>query len=1085
MESSAVLQEERYCLKLPFKRPDAHLPNSFKVAKQRILGLRKRFMSNPEFHREYTSCLHDVIARGYAEKVPLEQSQGRPGKVWYIPHHGVHHPKKGSLRVVFDGGATYQGTSLNNELLQGPNLTRSLLGVLICFRQEPVACMGDIQAMFYQVKVAEEDRDFLRFLWWPEGDLSQEPAVYRMTVHMFGAVSSPSYASYTLRKTADDNSSDFSAETVQAVKQNFYVDDCLLSLSSEEAAKQRVKELSALCKRGGFVLEKWVSNSRSVLQSIAEDQKAKDLRELDLDRDKLPVERALGLLWCVESDSFKFKLEVKQQSLTRRGMLSTTSSVFDPLGFLSPVTLSAKMLQQELCRRNCGWDDAIPPDILQQWEVWLQEVTLLSLFKAVRCLKPQNFGDPIASQLHHFADASKDGYGTVSYIRLKNSRGEHHVTFLLGKARVTPLKAVTIPRLELTAAVLAVRVDAMLKAELQIQLDESVFWTDSTSVLKYINNEDRRFHTFVANRISAIREISNPAQWRHIGTKDNPADAASRGMKVSEFLQNQSWLEGPSFLRRSEAEWPVSNHDVRMDSDDPEVKREACMNVTVHDVLNATDHFINHFSCWRRLKVAVAWFLRLKDHLLDLSRQRKASGLQIGQVGGKRAAVKQHSCVLTPQDLEEAELAVVRYCQQQRFATEISSLMSDKYTVSRQSSIYKLDPTLENGLIRVGGRLSKGAMPSEEKHPLILSKEQHISKLLLRNMHQLLGHSGRNHTLSTLRRKYWITNANAAVRKIISQCSYCRRLNGRAMEQKMADLPKERIVPDLPPFTNVGVDYFGPVGIKRGRATFKRYEVLFTCMASRAVHLEVANSLETDACINAIRRFISRRGQVVHIRSDNGTNFIGAERELREAVGELNHERIQGALISAGVKWSFNPPAGSHHGGVWECMIRMVRRVLNSVLHQQTLDDDGLHTVMCEVEAILNDRPITQLSDDPNDLEALTPNHLLLLKGKPALPPGLFKPADRYVKRGWRQAQYISDLFWKRWIREYLPLLQERQKWNQKKQSLAVGDVVVIMDPTAPRGSWLLGKVLEIFPDAKGMVRSVQLQTKKVLLRDL
>ena len=1078
MESSATLQEERYCLKLPFKRPDVHLPNSFKVAKQRILGLKKRFMSNPEFHKEYSNSLNDVIEKGYAEKVPLEQSQGRPGKVWYIPHHGVYHPRKGSLRVVFDGGATYQGTSLNNELLQGPNLTSSLLGVLTRFRQEPVACMGDIQAMFYQVKVAEQDRDFLRFLWWPDGDLSKELAEYRMAVHMFGAVSSPSCASYALRKTADDNSADFSAETVLAVKQNFYVDDCLLSLSSEEAAMQRVQELSALCKRGGFVLEKWVSNSRSVLQTIAEDQWAKDIKELDLDRDKLPIERALGLLWCVESDSFKFKMEVKQQSLTRRGMLSITSSVYDPLGFLAPVTLSAKMLQQELCRRKSGWDETIPTDILQRWEMWLQEVKLLSSFKAERCLKPIGFGEPLGSQLHHFADASKDGYGTVSYIRLRNSRGNVHVAFLLGKARVTPLKAVTIPRLELTAAVLAARVDAMLRAELQIQLDKSVFWTDSTSVLRYISNEDKRFHTFVANRISAIREISNPSQWRHIGSKDNPADAASRGMKVSDFLKNQSWLEGPSFLRKSEADWPVSNYDVKVESDDPEVRKEACVNATVHESLNATDYLISYFSDWRKLMVSVAWFLRLKNYLRERCHQRKASRPRTGPVGGEKATVKLRSSSLTPKDLEKAELAIIGYCQQQRFATEISSLLSEKGIVSKQSCIYKLDPILENGLLRVGGRLSKGAMPSEEKHPLILSKEQHISRLILRNIHQRLGHSGRNHILSTLRRKYWITNANGAVRKIISQCSYCRRLNGRAMEQKMADLPKERIVPDLPPFTNVGVDYFGPVEIKRGRATCKRYGVLFTCMASRAVHLEVAHSLETDACINAIRRFISRRGQVVSLRSDNGTNFIGAKRELREAVGELNHERIQGALISAGVEWSFNPPAGSHHGGVWERIIRIVRRVLNSVLHQQTLDDDGLHTVMCEVEAILNDRPITKLSDDPNDLEALTPNHLLLLKGKPALPPGLFKPSDMYVKRRWRQVQYISDLFWKRWIREYLPLLQERQKWNQRKQSLAVGDVVVIMDSSAPRGSWLLGKVLEIFPDAKGMVRSVKLQTK-------
>ncbi len=229
-------------------------------------------------------------------------------------------------------------------------------------------------------------------------------------------------------------------------------------------------------------LEKWISNSRAVLQSIAEDQWAKDVKELNLDRDNLPVERALGLLWCVESDSFKFKMEVKQQSLTRRGMLSTTSSVYDPLGFLSPVTLPAKRMQQELCRRSCGWDDAIPPDILKQWERWLEKIKLLASFKVERCMKPKDFGDLKHSQLHHFADASKDGYGTVTYIRLKDCRDNVHVAFLLGKARVTPLKSVTIPRLELTAAVLAARVDVMLKAELQMLLDESMFWTDSMSV---------------------------------------------------------------------------------------------------------------------------------------------------------------------------------------------------------------------------------------------------------------------------------------------------------------------------------------------------------------------------------------------------------------------------------------------------------------------------------------------------------------------------------------------------------------------------------------------------------------------------
>lgn len=373
-------------------------------------------------------------------------------------------------------------------------------------------------------------------------------------------------------------------------------------------------------------------------------------------------------------------------------------------------------------------------------------------------------------------------------------------------------------------------------------------------------------------------------------------------------------------------------------------------------------------------------------------------------------------------------------------------------------------------------------MPEERKHPIILSKDQHIATLILRHIHQQLGHSGRNHMLSQLRKKYWIIKGNAAARKIISSCGHCRRLGVKVGEQKMADLPKERLIPDLPPFTNVGVDYFGPIEVKRGRSIVKRYGVIFTCMASRAVHLEVAYSLDTDACINSLRRFICRRGQVVHIRSDNGTNFIGAERELRETLSSWNKSRIQKAMLQKGVQWSFNPPGGSHYGGVWERVIRMVKRILSSILHQQTLDDEGFHTVLCEIEAILNDRPITKLSDDPNDLEALTPNHLLKMKGKPVLPPGLFDKSELYSKRRWKQVQYICDLFWRRWTSEYLPLLQERQKWNREIRSFAPGDIVVIVDSTAPRGSWLMGRVLEVFPDKDGLVRSVRVQTKTNIL---
>jgi len=294
----------------------------------------------------------------------------------------------------------------------------------------------------------------------------------------------------------------------------------------------------------------------------------------------------------------------------------------------------------------------------------------------------------------------------------------------------------------------------------------------------------------------------------------------------------------------------------------------------------------------------------------------------------------------------------------------------------------------------------------------------------------------------------------------------------------MADLPLDRIIPDQPPFTNVGVDFFGPFEVKQGRSHVKRYGVLFTCLTIRAVHVEIAHSLDTDSCINALRRFTCRRGQAKIMRSDNGTNLVAAERELGEALQDLNQKRIADAMMEKGVKWIFNAPTASHHGGVWERQIRTVRKILNSIVRQQSLDDEGLLTVMCEVESIINNRPLTLASDNPNDLDVLTPNHLLLLRAQPSIPPGIFSKNDQYARRRWRQVQYIADLFWTRWLREYLPLLQDRQKCSRPKRNFQEGDVVIIADDTAPRNSWIMGRIIKTLPDAKGVVRRVVVQTK-------
>ena len=256
--------------------------------------------------------------------------------------------------------------------------------------------------------------------------------------------------------------------------------------------------------------------------------------------------------------------------------------------------------------------------------LWLEELSRLSEFNIRRCIKPTEFGKPTLAQLHHFSDASEGGYGIVSYVRLENNRNEVHVAFLLGKARVTPIKPITIPRLELTAAVLAARMDRLLRAELQLQLEDSCFWTDSTSVLKYIRNEDRRFHTFVANRVTTIRDATKVSQWKYVNTKDNPADDASRGMKVEDLLTRSRWIEGPNFLWKPERYWPENIIEISIPLDDPEVKKDFMVNsVIAKELTNATDQLITYFSDWRKLKVAVAWFLRVQNTLLKLSQRRK------------------------------------------------------------------------------------------------------------------------------------------------------------------------------------------------------------------------------------------------------------------------------------------------------------------------------------------------------------------------------------------------------------------------------------------------------------------------------
>lgn len=799
VEEGVRYTDGHYEVPLPFKNEDVMMPNNKTQAVKRAELQKRKMLKDEKYRQDYINFVENVIAQGYAEKVSRETFSLKPGKVWYIPHHGIYHPKKPEkIRVVFDCSARFYGTSLNDQLLPGPNLTNTLVGILTRFREGPIGFMADIEAMFYQVRVPIFQRNFLRFLWWPKGDLNAEMEEYRMAVHLFGAVSSPSCSNFALRKTATDNEKELGSLVAETIKRNFYVDDCLKAVNSPTSAIRLVDGLRESCDKGGFHLTKFTSNSRAVLQSIQEEERSKELKNLDLDHGTLPIERALGVYWCIESDTLEFRITLSSKPATRRGILSTVSSVYDPLGFVSPFVLPAKKILQGLCKENrLGWDDEIPQEYQVRWSKWKNELQVLEQFRENRSLIPSEFGEIVSRQIHIFSDGSFYGYGAVAYLRLQDDKGQIHCAFLMGKSRLSPVKVVTIPRLELVAATLSARLGRLLQEEVEVKPDTITYHTDSTTVLCYILNERTRFHVFVGNRVQTIRDLSNPKQWRYVQSRENPADYASRGMDSQTLLNQRKWIRGPDFLWQEESTWPQQPDMLRKtDNNDPEIKEVVnSLVVSINFSMSTINKLFESYSDWHRLKKAVAIILRVRKLLMQRSLQSK--GLvnkdNTASDAKKQTTQKKSPSPLLPlislEELEEAERCIIRCTQAHIFEKEIRAInviidsgenderkqdKRKKTEIKRSSSIYKLNPFLSKGILHVGGRLAKAELAEATKNPMILPRRNHVTTLIIRHVHRMLGHAGRGHVLAALREKYWIISANAAVRECLFKCVICR-----------------------------------------------------------------------------------------------------------------------------------------------------------------------------------------------------------------------------------------------------------------------------------------------------------------------
>lgn len=1045
------------CLLWQFE--EMSMPDSYEMAKKRLICLENKLLKDEKLFHTFVQTIESYADKGFISKI--DKSSSGHQRVWYLPTFPVFNKNKpGKCRIVWDAAAKSHGVSLNSMLHKGPDLLSSLLAILYKFREKSVAICGDIEQMFHQVYICEEDRQAQRFLW-RNCDRNREPDIYIMNVMVFGASCSPSISQYVKNTNASKFEIQF-PRAADAVKNNHYVDDFLYSTDTVAEAIQIAKEVHYIQSCAGFKLRNWCSNKENVLQSLEEPQQ-KD-KQLTAGSDK-DIEKVLGVFWNPTQDIILFKIsphiikDIAACSATyvsKRQILKILMTVYDPLGLIGNFMMYLKIILQEIWKSGVGWDEPIKDDQLVKWNKWLDFLPNLEKVNIQRCYLKQleNYNDANI-QLHTFVDASENGYAAVAYLRI--STENNIVCSLVGsKTRVAPLRMTSIPRLELMAALIGARFANNIIKSHSIQIQNKFFWSDSKTVISWLTHSNKKYHQFVALRISEILETTELENWHWIPGKLNVADEATKWAKRPDISPNGRWFKGPEFLLTSENEWPEET--VVLQQPDTEIKEYVYVISNDIPVIDA-----NRFSKWKRLLRACAYVLRFITLLKKLPAER-------GE--------------LTSKELFRAELLLFKIAQQEAYSEEINTIKLNK-SLPKSSPLYRVSPKIDDiDILHVDSRLDRAYLSDESKYPIILPRTSRITFLLVTHFHTIYNHLHHETAVNEIRQRYYIPHLRALLKTAVRKCQSCRIRKAVPTNPQMAVIPEARLAAFCPPFTYTGVDYFGPILVTVGRHKEKRYGALFTCLTIRAVHIEIVHTLNTSSCIMAIRNFMARRGMPREFYSDNGTNFVSAEREIREAVQEVDRNELVRCFTTTTTEWKFNPPAAPHMGGAWERLVRSVKTVFYNITVTRAPSDELLRGMLSEVENIINSRPLTYVPIEHENAEALTPNHFLLGRSNGIKPLAIYDDSGFALQHNWLCAQQYAEMFWRRWVTEYLPTLTLRSKWHEKTKPLQVGDLVIVVDPSSPRNVWLRGKVLETSVAKDGQVRKARILTPSgILLR--
>ncbi|CAO4372957.1 unnamed protein product [Caenorhabditis nigoni] len=992
----------RYTVRLPY-RDQEPIPDNRHLAFFRLQGTLRRLKKDQKFLEQYNKIFEEQLESGFIELVKHEeQADGRV--IHYLAHHPIikESSKSTKVRIVFDGSARHKknARSLNDSLHTGESLLPEIAGVMLRNRKPPILISADIQKAFLQLNLHLQDRDATRFLWiQPDGTI----ICFRYKMVPFGLKSSP----FLLNSVIKEHLAKYDCQFAREMERSIYVDNVYVGVDTKEEAEQFYRTSKQIFADAKMNLCQYNCNNEHSNNFFEKMEKSRESED----------QKLLGTQWNTRTDVIILQLpKMKTGIISKRTVLKTVASCYDPLGFLTPATLQGKLFFQELCRDNLPWDMPLSEDLHKQW------TTIVNYWEGEPwTIQRQYFANNQLQQaqrieLHVFTDASKKAFGAVAYLRIINEKCSQS-SFVMAKCRVAPLKPEhSIPQLELTGLLAGVKLTKYILKELDVSISQVYIWTDSMCVLDLVNSNNESSNKFIRNRIRLIEELKENFIFSHIPGELNPADIVSRGLTFEELKTSDKWIHGPQFLQKAESlPLRLSSQESRAVTMATTAEQEETMEPVIDP---------NRFSSFDRMLRTVMVILHF--------------------ITKKMCTLQQHTT--------RARKIIYRTAQLLNKPSEncIDSL--------------RLQLNLD-GLWIYTGRV--------EEKPLIYLPHGKIAQLIIMDLHKRHMHSRSTYTLSRLRETFWLPNGRSYVNKVIKECTLCKKRNSKPYSQPpFAPFPKSRYITSRP-FEHVGTDYAGPFNVTVADKVVKCYFIVFTCLYSRYTTVEIVLDMEAETFLHCLRRLAAVFGVPKNIVSDNAQQFVMMTKVMELVQNKERQLRINSLELP---RFHQIPAHSPWAGGVYERMIGLIKESLKRIgITRQLLSLEDFKTILAECVSIVNMRPISYTAQD-DDIKPLRPldfvfpdsnlNHQLDIE--PIDLDSLPRNHSELIEN-WSRASSLTDNFRRRWNIEYPQVLQERQEFLHRQKHATpkkpeVGEVVLIEKKDTDKNTWIMGRILETKP---------------------